>query len=321
MTEHRNSAPRAEPLPWLLAADDAALRYRVLVDLLDHPEDDPEVRAARAAIPASPVVAAIVAAQQPEGHWVGSESTYRPKYRATHWQMILLAELGLAGSHPAVVAGLRAMAGDIVLIGADDAIAQGEVLWCYTGNTLRYLSRFGLGGSQAARQAALRMVELARQDPCWTCRYEEGRTCLWGAVKALRGLAAMPAPARPPGSKEVMTSAAEHLLAHDYAADCATAGMTTHGWESDWLKFGFPSFYESDLLEALDALTEAGYATDPRFGPLLVAVLEKRDAAGRWTMENSFNGLMHADVEAKGRPSRWLTLRALHVLKAAEEEF
>jgi len=68
--------------------------------------------------------------------------------------VILLAELGLAGNHPAVLAGLRAMAGSIAVIGAEDAIDQGEVFWCYTGNTLRYLSRFGLGASEAAWQAA-----------------------------------------------------------------------------------------------------------------------------------------------------------------------
>jgi len=75
---------RSNPLPWLLAADDAALRYRALVDLRDRPEDAPEVRAARAAIPSSPVVAAILAAQQRAGHWEGAESTYRPKHRATY---------------------------------------------------------------------------------------------------------------------------------------------------------------------------------------------------------------------------------------------
>lgn len=306
---------RGDPIPWLLASDDAALRYRVLVDLLDRREEDAELRAARTAIPSSPTVAAILAAQQPQGHWAGPESTYRPKYRATHWQMILLAELGLSGSHPGVQAGLRAMAGNIALIGAEDAISQGELLWCYTGNTLRYLSRFGLGASEAAVQAARRLVELAGQDPCWTCRYEEGRTCHWGAVKVLRGLAAMPPAARPEGADRLMASAAELLLSHDFAGSGAP-GVTSHGWESDWLKFGFPSFYETDLLEALDALAEAGWAGDPRYGRWLRTVLEKQDEQGRWTMENSFNGLMHVDIEAKGRPSRWLTLRALRVLKA-----
>jgi len=162
------------------------------------------------------------------------------------------------------------------------------------------------------------MVELAARDPHWTCRYEEGRTCLWGAIKALRGLATMPAAARPQGSERLMDSAAAHLLAHDYEASRADAGVTKHGWHADWLKFGFPSFYESDLLEALDALAEAGYADDPAFACLLGLVLAQQDAEGRWTMGNSLNGLMHANAEAKGAPSRWLTLRALCIVKEQE---
>lgn len=36
----------------------------------------------------------------------------------------------------------------------------------------------------------------------------------------------------------------------------------------------------------------------------------------RWTLRNTFNGRMIADVETKGEPSKWLTLRALQVIEA-----
>jgi hypothetical protein len=35
---------------------------------------------------------------------------------------------------------------------------------------------------------------------------------------------------------------------------------------------------------------------------------------GRWILENSLNGKMWADVEAGGKPSKWLTWFALRVL-------
>ncbi len=308
-----------DPLPWLLASGDAALRYRVLVDLLDRPAEDPDVRQARAGIPASPIVAGILGAQHPEGYWAEPESTYWPKYRATHWQIILLAELGLDASHPAVQLGLRHMASAIADIGAEDAVARGEVLWCYTGNTLRYLGRMGLGAGEAAIHAAERLIELAGRDPLWTCKYSHGETCAWGTVKALRGLTALPEGARPTGAQQVIESAADLLLSLDYEAASAGAGTTEHGWETDWLKFGFPSFYESDLLEALDALAEAGYGCHPSYRRLLTLVLQKQDGQGRWVLENSFNGRMHADVDVKGLPSPWLTLRALRALKAGCE--
>ncbi len=303
----------ADPIPWLLESDDAALRYRVLVDLLGRPPHHREVRAARAGIPASPVVAAILAAQKPAGHWAEAKSTYWPKYTATHWQLYLLAEFGLSPRHPAVPLGLKSMAESLAAIGAPDAVAQKEVVWCYTGLVLRYYALFGRGATAVVVSAAERLVELAEREPHWACPYNDGRTCLWGAVKALRGLVAMTV--RPAGAAEVIDSAARHLLAHDYGPSIPCAS-TENGWETDWRRFGFPSFYESDLLEALDALAEAGYGRDPAYARLTEIVLQKQDSQGRWILENSLNGRMHADVEVKGEPSRWLTLRALRVLKA-----
>jgi hypothetical protein len=48
-------------------------------------------------------------------------------------------------------------------------------------------------------------------------------------------------------------------------------------------------------------------------------VLSKQDAAGRWKMEYTYNGKTWADIEEKGKPSKWVTLRALCVLKAASD--
>ncbi len=50
----------------------------------------------------------------------------------------------------------------------------------------------------------------------------------------------------------------------------------------------------------------------------LALVAAKQDAKGRWKLESTFNDRFFADIEEKGRPSRWITLRALQVLAAAE---
>ncbi|NTU64513.1 MAG: nitrogen fixation protein NifH, partial [Chloroflexi bacterium] len=84
-----------------------------------------------------------------------------------------------------------------------------------------------------------------------------------------------------------------------------------------WFKFGFPLSYTSDVLEASLALCEAGYAHDVRLKNAIDLVLAKCEADGRWVMQRSLNGKMWAYIETKGRPSKWVTLRALRVLKAA----
>jgi hypothetical protein len=73
--------------------------------------------------------------------------------------------------------------------------------------------------------------------------------------------------------------------------------------------------YVSNVLEALQALAEAGRGADPRLGDALHLVLSKQDRWGRWKMEYSLNGKMWADIEKKGRPSKWVTLQALRTLK------
>ena len=86
---------------------------------------------------------------------------------------------------------------------------------------------------------------------------------------------------------------------------------------SDWIKFGYPLSYTSDILEALEVLAGLGHAHDPRLANAIEFVLSKQDAQGRWKLEHTLNGKMWIDIEQRGRPSKWVTLRALRVLKSA----
>lgn len=82
-----------------------------------------------------------------------------------------------------------------------------------------------------------------------------------------------------------------------------------------WLRFGYPLSYNSDALEALLALALHNEPMRDEYGPALDVVRAAADSEMRWKLRNSFNGKMLADVEEKGQPSRWLTYRALRVLR------
>lgn len=88
-------ALKANPIPWLLEPDNPSVRYFTLTDLLERPQGDPQVRAAKRAIPTSKVVAKIFSKQDPAGFWESPEKPYKPKYKATCWQIMLLALVGL----------------------------------------------------------------------------------------------------------------------------------------------------------------------------------------------------------------------------------
>ena len=82
------------------------------------------------------------------------------------------------------------------------------------------------------------------------------------------------------------------------------------------MRFGFPWYFQSDLLDALEALAACGYTSDPRFRALAQHVVDKQQDDGRWLKEG---GSTAARIERKGHPSKWITLKALRVLKKMGE--
>jgi hypothetical protein len=83
-----------------------------------------------------------------------------------------------------------------------------------------------------------------------------------------------------------------------------------------WWKFGFPVFYVSDILQIAEALTGLGYGKDKRLVNTIDLIREKQDDNGRWLMEYEYAGKTWVDFGVKKQPNKWVTLRALKVLKA-----
>ncbi|MBE0696170.1 MAG: nitrogen fixation protein NifH, partial [Anaerolineaceae bacterium] len=83
-----------------------------------------------------------------------------------------------------------------------------------------------------------------------------------------------------------------------------------------WSQFGYPIGYVTDILQNLEVLASLGCGADPRVVAGGEYLLTKQDAQGRWKMEYTYNGKTWVDVEQKGKPSKWITLRVLRFLKA-----
>jgi hypothetical protein len=68
----------------------------------------------------------------------------------------------------------------------------------------------------------------------------------------------------------------------------------------------------------LDYLRRAGVRPDARVSEAVELVLAKRDGDGRWCFDAAYDGIDMLDMgERVGQPNRWITLRALRVLKWA----
>jgi hypothetical protein len=323
-----------DPVPWLLEAEDPALRAGALRHLLDRPPDDAELAAARVAMADEGVVGRILAAQGPDGHWGQRDAFYRDKYRGTVWQLVTLAAVGADGADPRVRAGCEALLRDAQDVESggfayDRARAAGggrhsEVIPCLTGNLVWALVSFGLLDDPRVRRGIDWITTYQRfdtgdaprprgwpydgSDNCW------GRhTCHMGAVKAIKALAAIPPERRTPAVENTLTDGVEYVLRHHVHKRCHDPSAVA---KPGWLRFGFPLMYQDDVLEVLRILTSLG-KRDPRMHEAIAVVVGKADGEGRLTLEQTFNDRFLVRVEVKGKPSRWLTLEALRMLKAA----
>lgn len=329
----------SEVMDWLLEQDveNPGVRYFALVDLLDRPADDAEVMAARRAVMEHGPVPVILAEQDPTGYWVKPGHGYAPKYRGTVWSTIYLAQLGAdpVDSHVRaggeyLLANARASTGVFTLTGTP----VGNVL-CLAGNLGASLLDLGfLGDERLARalelmaryvtgegiapadetDATLRYYKSGTYGPGFRCAANNRLPCAWGVVKVLRALTRVPKAERTSTQQAALETAIDLL----FSVDPATAGYPT-GYSDkpsrSWFRFGFPVFYVTDVLQTAEALTEAGYGGDPRLTASYDLILGKRDREGRWKMEYSYKGKTWADPEEPGTPSKWVTLRAMRVLK------
>jgi hypothetical protein len=293
-----------DPLPWLLEPQDPSVRYWTLLDVLHLSPQAPEVQAARAAIGTQPLVQDLFARQHPAGYW-GEDET-KP-YTATG-AVAVLGLLHMLGVPP----DARTSAGcDSFLRFSQHACGgfslsktqRSGIFPCTTGEHLPFLVYFGLRDDPRVLNAFAYLLDAMSGDDPLNCGRYAHRPCLWGAIAALNGLAVLPEAMQSARSGQVVVRLAEALLAAPY--DFA-------GEHKRWLTFGVPRAW--DLLSALKALALHGYSNDPRFAPLLARLLAQQDHQGRWTCGSVSRTW---PLEGRNRPSKWVTLDALRLLKLA----
>jgi hypothetical protein len=322
------SALNGDPLPWLLEQDTPAVRHMALRLLVGEPADAPVVRRARAAAMRMPPIASILDAQDPEGFWVKPGGGYSPKYTGTVWSLMFLDQMGadpadrrIAHACGYVLGHAQAPNG-----GFGWQRRNSTVVHCLNGNLLRALLGFGWFEDPRVRAAIeweARSITgdgfdgyhpWATSGPGFGCGINGRLPCGWGAIKALRGLARIPPRRRTAVVRRAIRDGTAFLLSRDPAvADYPTDTAVSR----NWFKLGFPSGYVADVLQNLETLAELGFARDPRLDHAIEFVLAKQDGRGRWRNEYAYARKTWGEIERQGAPSKWVTLRACSVLRAA----
>jgi hypothetical protein len=332
-----------DPLGWLVAHEEPALRYLTLRHLLDYPADDPRLLAARAAAHRAGAISLVLENMQPEGFWARPGPGYGPKYHSTVWALILLAQMGGSAEedarirracgyyldHSLAVDGQISYSGApggtfdclqgnmvwaLVTLGCDDPRLEMAVDWMARSNT-------GEGVAPRSTHAKdLRATTLRyyayKSGPDFACGADGDLACAWGAAKVMLAIAALPAALRTPLAERAATRGADFLFSVplETAVWPSLSGKTS----GNYWKFGFPVFYVTDLLQIAGAMVGLGYGKDARMAALLDLIRAKRDADGRWPLEYSYSTKTWGSYGRVGKPNPWVTLRALRVLKAAE---
>jgi hypothetical protein len=304
-------------LDWLLEAANPSARALTLRHLAGRPAGDPEVQAAQAAIPTWGPARDILAAQWPAGYWMAPGPGYSPRHRATVWQVIFLGALGAPRTHAVDAACAYVLEHSRLPDGPFSAgRTPNQATASLNGSLLRAFAQLGYEDPRlhGAAQALAGMVLRPRFRP--QAGREGPGLSVGDAASALAGLVAVPGPQRSPAIDEAIGVAVETLLAGRGTA--LLLGPPERG-SQDWRRFGFPPAGSPDLLEAAEALVEAGQGADPRLAAALDLVWSKHDPDGRWALERAPDNTW-ASFGQVGRPSKWVTIRALRVLSMEESE-
>ena len=316
---------------WLLSCDEPWTRYRTLVDLLDRPEDDAEVQAARAEMLAHPQVQALIDKAVP---W-GSRPFKRHSdadYPIYAWST--LADFGLQAEDPGLAPGLEAILAHQSPEGAFQTVVNiprsfggsGEDAWtwmaCDAPTLLYVLLAMGLGAEPHVRRAVEHLVGLV-DDNGWRCVVapELGKfrgpgrkadPCPIANVYALKALSLVPEQVDGPAAR----TGAEMLLWH--WENRRGRKIYQFGIGTTFRRLKYP-FVWYDILHVVEVLSRFPFVHgDPRFREMVETLTAQADDEGRYTagsMYRAWKGWSFAD---KKTPSPWLTFLVRRILKRGE---
>lgn len=318
------------PVDWLLEGEDW-IAYRTRRDVLNQPENDPAVQAARAAMLASPLVQKLLSEL---GEWPGTVLSSHKSASQPFHKLTFLAELGLKAADP----GVNEIAARILEQASPEGpfrlpmnIAEhyggtGQELWgwalCDAPLIVSALLRLGYEHEPAVQKALQYLTGLVRENG-WPCVVSKelgsfrgpGRKadpCPFATLAMLKALAAADSlrdsPAARTGAETLLSLWMQSTSQHPYMFFMGT----------DFRKLKVP-FVWYDLMHVLEVLSRFPWLRDdPRLHAMLETMSAKADAQGRFTLESVWTAWKEWEFGQKKTPSRWLTLTAWRILQRVE---
>ena len=312
---------------WLLDSD-PSIRWQVMRDLLDAPEE--EWAAERAGVETEGWGAELLSHQDEDGQWAGGAffpagftreewlAEGQP-WTATHWALGHLREYGLDPESDRARQTVRLVGQNSKWDHDGQPFWEGEVEECINGRTVADGAYFGVDVSPIVERLATERLA----DGGWNCERAEGstRSSYHSTINVLEGLLEYErATGESPEVTEARRTGEEFLLERQLFRRLGTSQPA----DDLFLRFVHPSRSRYDVLRGLDYFRAAsqltGAAADPRLTEAVEHVRARRSSDGTWPLDWTERGRTWFEMERVGEPSKWITLRALRVLRWWDEQ-
>jgi hypothetical protein len=295
-------------IEWLLDAD-PAIRWQAMRDLTDTPAA--VVAAERARVATEGWGPRLLDRQRPDGQWGDGIAT--PFWWSNMYTLVFLRDLGIDPASARVRTAIDRVR-DNVTWGPEfgnSPFFEGEVEPCINGRVVALGAYFG----ERSNRLVDRLLGEQLADGGWNCEAERGsvRSSFHTTVCVLEGLLACEeAFGAAPAVTDARKRAHEYLLARRLLRRLSTGDVI----DPAWTRFAFPPLWHYDVLRGLDYLRAAGVKPDARVEEAVAIVRERRQADGWWLLDVRHRDTLYEELAgAVGEPNRWITLRALRVLK------
>jgi hypothetical protein len=298
--KRRAPEPDRSVMRWLFDSD-PSIRWQVMRDLIGAPAE--EVAAERARVATEGWGARLLALQDADGSWGGA--AWNRGWDSTMHVLMLLRDFGLDPASDEARRAVGLIRDHMTWLGSgppesdSNPFFAGEVEPCINGQVGAVGAYFG----QDVRGIVDRLLGEQLPDGGWNCETPDSSTrssfnttiCVLEALleheRAIGG-----SPEVDAGRvREARLRGQEYLLERRLFRRRSTGEVIERDRKGGtaWTRFAFPTWWHYDVLRGLEYLR----------------------SAGRWPLEVRYPGVMLVEIdEGEGRPSRWITLRALRVL-------
>jgi hypothetical protein len=293
---------------WLLDSD-PSIRWQVMRDLTDTPGEVAAAERARVAVEGWG--ARLLAEQRLDGQW--GDGVQAPFWWTNLYTLVFLRDLGIdPASEPARQA--IDLVREKVTWGPEfgnSPFFEGEVEPCINGRVVALGAYFG----QRSDRLVDRLLSEQLADGGWNCEAERGsvRSSFHTTLCVLEGLLEFE---RSFGASAVLTDSRargeEYLLERQLLRRKTTGAII----DPAWTQLVFPPLWHYNVLRALDYLRAADARSDERVDEAVKAVVARRQTDGRWPLDARHKNTLYEELAGPvGAPSRWVTHRALRVLR------